>query len=202
MGLEAACRVSFDGKVSAGKALLESAELLFRGDFRVKIPFQQISALEAKNGRLTVAFPQGVAHFELGPAAEKWRDKIRHPKSLLDKLGVKADSRVAVLDIDDGNFRAQLSERTSERLENKLAKECDFIFFGVTCKSSLRRLDNLLKHLAKTGAIWVIYPKGQPLLNENDVRNAGKAAGLVDIKVVGFSSTHSGLKLVIPKTKR
>lgn len=202
MGLEASCKVSFDGKVSEGKALLESAELLFRGDFRVKIPFQQISAIEAKNGRLVVTFPQGVARFELGPAAEKWRDKIRHPKSLLDKLGVKADSRVAVLDIVDGNFRAQLSERTSEWLENKLVKECDFIFFGAIGKSSLRRLASLPKHLAKTGAIWVIYPKGQADLNENDVRLAGKAAGLVDVKVVGFSSTHSGLKLVIPKTKR
>jgi hypothetical protein len=31
---------------------------------------------------------------------------------------------------------------------------------------------------------------------------AGKAAGLVDVKVVSFSDTHSANKFVIPKDKR
>lgn len=202
MGLEATCKLKFGGKVSEGTALLESTELLFRGDFRVKIPFRQISELKARNGNLVVTFPLGVAQFELGPAAEKWLDRIRNPKSLLDKLGVKADSKIAVLDIDDGTFHAQLRKKSGTFIENKLSQHRDFIFFGAAGKSSLRRLANLQKHLAKTGAIWVIYPKGQSHLNENDVRAAGKEAGLVDVKVVSFSSTHSGLKLVIPKANR
>jgi hypothetical protein len=32
--------------------------------------------------------------------------------------------------------------------------------------------------------------------------DAGKTAGLVDVKVVGFSSTHSALKFVIPVKDR
>jgi hypothetical protein len=31
---------------------------------------------------------------------------------------------------------------------------------------------------------------------------AGKAAGLVDVKVAGFSATHTALKLVIPAARR
>ena len=35
-----------------------------------------------------------------------------------------------------------------------------------------------------------------------DVLNAGKAAGLVDVKVVRFSETHTAEKLVIPVARR
>ena len=31
---------------------------------------------------------------------------------------------------------------------------------------------------------------------------AGRAAGMVDVKVAGFSATHSALKFVIPKAQR
>ena len=34
----------------------------------------------------------GEATFELGPKAERWAERIRNPKSLLDKLGVKPES--------------------------------------------------------------------------------------------------------------
>jgi hypothetical protein len=34
------------------------------------------------------------------------------------------------------------------------------------------------------------------------VMAAGKAAGLVDVKVVGFSSTHTAQKFVIPLKNR
>jgi len=34
------------------------------------------------------------------------------------------------------------------------------------------------------------------------VRSAGLKAGLVDIKVVSFSATHTALKFVLPKAKR
>ena len=52
------------------------------------------------------------------------------------------------------------------------------------------------------GAVWAVWPKGRKDLNENHVREAAFDAGLVDVKVVRFSATHSGLKLVIPKAKR
>ena len=52
------------------------------------------------------------------------------------------------------------------------------------------------------GAIWVVWPKGRKELREDDVRNAAKAQGLVDIKVMSFSETLSALKLVIPVAER
>ncbi len=48
----------------------------------------------------------------------------------------------------------------------------------------------------------IVYPKGQKTITESTVRTAGLKAGLTDIKVVGFSATHTALKFVIPKAKR
>jgi len=82
MGQEAKCRVEFEGKSSLGKALLETNELIFRGDFRLKILHRAISKLEAQDGRLDVSFDGGRAVFHLGDAAQKWATRIRNPPSV------------------------------------------------------------------------------------------------------------------------
>ena len=56
--------------------------------------------------------------------------------------------------------------------------------------------------LAKSGALWIVYPKGKQEIKEVEVIEAGRAAGLVDVKVVKFSETHTALKFVRPKAKR
>jgi hypothetical protein len=50
--------------------------------------------------------------------------------------------------------------------------------------------------------LWVVYAKGRKEMSELDVLNAGRKAGLKDVKVVGFSATHTALKFVIPVEKR
>jgi len=47
-----------------------------------------------------------------------------------------------------------------------------------------------------------VYPKGQKSVTESDIRSAGLETGLVDVKVVGFSPTHTALKFVLPKSRR
>jgi hypothetical protein len=51
-------------------------------------------------------------------------------------------------------------------------------------------------------ALWIVYPKGQKQITENDVLAAGRRAGLKDVKVVGFSATHTALKFVVPLSDR
>src|SRR5581483_4063113 len=90
MGLEAVCHASYAGQASEGKALLESTELIFRGgDFRLRMPFREITFLKTEAGALHAGYNGSVAVFELGAAAEKWVAKIQNPRGLLDKLGVK-----------------------------------------------------------------------------------------------------------------
>jgi hypothetical protein len=76
-------------------------------------------------------------------------------------------------------------------------KESDAIFFGATAADQLARIATLKASLKSNGALWVIRPKGRPEISEGAVMAAGKAAGLVDVKVVGFSPTHTAEKFVI-----
>jgi hypothetical protein len=200
MGQEARCTVRWKRQASTGDARLESEELVFRGDFRLRIPFRAIQELNASDGELRVRWDEGTAVFELGPAAARWLDRIRNPKSLLDKLGVKPDSRVAVLGIEDREFLRQVRERAGAVA--KEARDASLVFLGATKVSDLKRLAALQRAIRPDGAIWVVWPKGRPELKEDHVRQAALPVGLTDVKVVAFSATHSALKLVIPVAQR
>lgn len=123
-------------------------------------------------------------------------------KSRLDKLGVKPDSRVAVLGVEEESFWRELEARSGEVSEGKPKKESDILFLLAESKATLRRLKRLQGYLKSNGALWVVWPKGREHIKQGDVMAAAKAAGLVDVKIVAFSETHSALKLVIPVARR
>jgi hypothetical protein len=202
MGLEADCDVRFGKQSSSGHARLEEKELLFRGDFRLKIPFGDVRSLEVKRGVMKVAFSGGEAAFDLGPEAEKWADKIRNPRGLLDKLGVKPGMKVSLLGIDADGFKKQLEARTTDITEGRAAKGSDVVFVKMTAAGDVARLKSLREAIKPDGAVWVVWPKGQKAFREDDARQAGPAAGLVDVKVASFSETLSALKMVIPLKDR
>ena len=66
----------------------------------------------------------------------------------------------------------------------------------------LSQISKLAKSLKGAAGLWIVYPKGQKQITENDVIAAGRKSGLKDVKVVGFSSTHTALKFVIPVERR
>ena len=70
MGQEAPCTAHFDGRASAGKALLETDALIFRGDFRLAIPLKEVQTVEADQGRLRVVFAKGEVILDLG--RDRW----------------------------------------------------------------------------------------------------------------------------------
>jgi hypothetical protein len=47
-----------------------------------------------------------------------------------------------------------------------------------------------------------VRPKGSKAITEAETMAAGKRAGLVDVKVVSFSETHTAEKFVIPVAAR
>ena len=202
MGSEASCKVRFGKQESEGKALLETSEILFRGEFRLKIPFSTITSAKAANGELRLQTAEGLAVFHLDAAAEKWRDKILHPKSRIEKLGVKPGAKVSLLGDFDAEFLDELGKLTKAVSKAKLAADSEWIFFAVDSKAGLRSLTKVSKSMEGAAALWIVYPKGQKQITENDVLAAGRKAGLKDVKVVGFSATHTALKFVIPLVER
>lgn len=203
MGAEADCGLRFKGTAVRGKARLETDTLQFRGgDLRLSIPFRQMSKITARDGTLSVTFPEGTASFDLGTSAPKWAAKIQHPPSRLEKIGATADWRVAALGVTDETFLAELEQAVSFLSIGRVVKGADAIFYEVIKAAELARLEKLKLSLKPNGAIWIIRPKGRPDISEQATMAAGKAAGLVDVKVVAFSPTHTAEKFVIPVKAR
>jgi hypothetical protein len=202
VGSELKCKVRFGKETSEGKALLETSEVLFRGDFRLKIPFATIKSAKAVDGELRLETANGLAIFEIGAAAEKWRDKILHPKTRLEKIGLKPSAKVSLLGNFDAAFLDELKTLAPSVRKDTVAADSDTIFFAANSLKELSGVAKIAKTLKGATALWIVYPKGQKAITENDVIATGRKAGLKDVKVVGFSSTHTALKFVIPADKR
>jgi hypothetical protein len=202
MGNELNCTVRFGEETSEGKALLETSEVLFRGEFRLKIPFATIKSAKAEDGELRLQTADGLAVFEIGPAADKWREKILHPKTRIDKIGLKPGAKVSLVGNFDLDFVDELKTVAATLSKNKVAADSDAIFFDADSLKTLSGVAKIAKSLRGAAALWIVYPKGQKRITENDVIGAGRKTGLKDVKVVGFSATHTALKFVLPLTKR
>jgi hypothetical protein len=204
MGREATCTVRFGGKTDTGKALLETKELIFRGPkLRLKILYDRIGTIVVKGGDLVLGTPEGVATFALGEEALGWARRIKNPPGRLDKLGVKDGMKISIVGEVEAAFLDELRARTEDLSQGRPRAASDLIFFAVEAPADLARLATLKKSLQPAGAIWVLRTKGPTArVTESAVMAAGKAAGLVDTKVVAFSATHTAERLVIPVAKR
>ena len=199
VGQEIACTASSDGRRAEGRAQLETDELLFRGEgLRLRIPYASMTAVRASDGVLEVDHGGATSTFELGDRAAKWADRIRNPKTVIDKLGVKPGQRVALRGMDADGFAGDLTARGAELVE----RDADNLFVAVETDDDLAGLSGLVPLIARTGALWTVRRKGRKDLTESAVMAAGKAAGLVDVKVVRFSETHTAEKFVIPVADR
>ena len=201
MGQIATCSATFKRQTSAGRAQLETDYVLFRGDFRVKVTFSSITGVSARDGVLTLKTSEGVLTLAIGAKAEKWAGAIASPKSRIDKMGMKSGQRVSVMGVRDRAFVAELKAAGAD-VSERVRKDSDAIFVALESGADLRRIANLAKSLAPAGALWAIRRKGVADASETLTMAAGKAAGLVDVKVVRFSETHTAEKFVIPKAQR
>jgi hypothetical protein len=200
MGQELECRVRFRERTLTGKAQLETDYLLFRGEERLKLAFQDLTGVQAAGGVLKLTFAGGEAEFELGRAAEKWAGKILHPPSRLDKLGIKAGTAVRLTGEFDEDFREELSRQKAAVTAGK--GRVDVVLFSARRTADMDRLVRLAAGMNADGALWVVYPKGVPDIREIEVIKAGRQAGLKDVKVARFSATHTALKFVVPLAAR
>ena len=120
-----------------------------------------------------------------------------YDRPLLDKLGVKPGSKVAVVDLDAPSFLRDLRERTSDVVQGKPRSACDLVFIGATTLKDLERLREVKRWIEPNGAIWVIRPKGgRSEIRDTDLINAGLSAGLVDNKIASFSDTQGAMRFV------
>lgn len=123
-------------------------------------------------GRQIFTHAEGVAVFGLGDSAVKWAERIRSPRSLADKLGVKSGMQVAVLGVTDEAILADLASRGASIVTGRVPAGTPLVLWRVTKSAQLDRLPGIVKH------------------------------GLTCTKVVRFSDTDTAEKLVIPVAAR
>jgi len=121
-------------------------------------------------------------------------------KPLLDKLNVKPGMRVAVIDVADDGFLGELGAHAEIVDVGKGA--LDMVFLGVEGPDDMAQMDGLRDAIKRDGAVWTVFRKGRKDFNENAVLRLGLETGLVDVKIVRFSDTHSATKWVIRKADR
>lgn len=206
MGLEASCSLRLGRKTHPGKAHLDTEKLTFRGGARLDIFLKSVKSAEVgKGGVLVITHDGPIATLMLGDrtTAEKWAVKIRHPRSLVDKLGLKPGQKVAVLGVDDPVFLREATMRLGAAPATQPGSGLDIIFYAADRASELAKLKSLKSRLRPAGAIWVVSRKGKTAtIKDVDVMAAARAAGLVDNKVCSFSETHTALRVVIPLAAR
>jgi hypothetical protein len=203
MGQEMECTAHVGRRALAGKAMLETDELVFRGDERLRIRLADVKRAKATDdGRLVIRFKGGTVSFELGAAAAGWAARINNPPTRLDKLGVKHGQRVALAGTVDAEFERELETADVSVKRGRPGKGADLVVLGAERIRDLERIAAMEAAIAPDGAVWVVYPKGRADIREADVLGAGRDAGLVDVKVARFSDTHTALKFVIPRAGR
>lgn len=174
MGAEATCALRDRNGRHTGRALLETDELIFRGGggHRVALPLAALRNVKAENGELLFDAAADSFVLELGDKAEHWAERIRSPRSLLDKLDLKASHGVVVF----------------------LWAEAPAALKKLRVLARAIAPDGAVWVIHPKGAASKV--------KDTDVFAVAKAAGLAATKVVRFSETHTAEKLVIPVAKR
>ncbi len=202
MGKEAVCHARFGRESGEGLVVLETDELVFRGEFRVTVPIKEITSVNVENGRLAVEWAGGRLSLDLGRGAEKWAQALTSPKTVVEKLGVKPGLNVVLVGRFETWFRTDVMNAVGVKPGVKPVAGSDLVFIMFLHEGDEAKIEDLIPAIHPDGAIWAVYPKGRRDLSEDTVRKAARKLGLVDIKVVRVSEELGGLKLVIPKAAR
>jgi hypothetical protein len=196
MGHEANCVCEWNGRTEQVKALLEAQELILRGDLRQRIPFVSMEQVAVEGSRLRFSADGNKVCLILGEAtASKWAQAfLTAPPSLAKKLGITPASKVRIVGtIDDDALQHALADA------RKVTRgKADLILARVNTSAELITVLTKIADLLATGTpLWIVYRKGRGhAIGESDVRTAGLAAGVVDVKIASVSSQLTALKFV------
>jgi hypothetical protein len=121
---------------------------------------------------------------------------------LVQKLGIKPGATVYLLNVPPEIVEAIGDLPTDARFVKRAPKNADVVIAPVASLAALVAvIDNAKAAMAPHGGLWVCWPKKSSGVttdvDENAVREAGLAEGLVDNKVCAVTSIWSGLRLVV-----
>jgi len=147
--------------------------------------------------QISAALEQAITNPPTEPVAPDSQFAAYAGRSLVQKLGIKANTIVALLNAppDFPQTLGSLPEGVS--LPNKFSAECDLVIWFVHSVADLDDKVGAMAHQLGDARLWIAWPKKASKMasdvSQQQVREAGLAAGLVDYKICSIDKTWSGL---------
>jgi hypothetical protein len=193
MGLEAKCSCRCNGSSGEVKALLETRELILRGEVRRSFRIAEVTGVRVENDNLCFRALDDEIALRLGrDVAQRWAKKMTTPPpSLAQKLGVGPSTKVLVIgSVEDPALIAALADSTADR-----AKEARLSLAVVDSETILKRALRIHETLPLKTPIWIIHGKGpNAAFGQDSVRRLMREAGYKDSKISGVSDNLSATR--------
>jgi hypothetical protein len=182
MGREVVTTAEWGGQRAEVKALLESTEIILRGEIKVRIARTSISVIKVDGDELSLKVGTERLLLELGAKeAAKWVDLLsKPPPSLAEKIGISSGKPAFVIGtIKDAALKSAIKGNTVANMA------------GASCMIAVIRSANELKSAFETAvampalSLWCVYPKGK---FDAEVRAFMRGQGYVDSKICAVSA--------------
>jgi hypothetical protein len=167
---------------------------------REKLP----DAAYTNTARIISALRRAIATAPAVPVAPPGMMERYKGRTAAQKLGIKEGHRVAVIDPprDYAKVVGELPEGAV--FEEEPGARCDVTLWFVRDAAVFQSQLPAMRNTAGATRLWVCWQKksagGAGGLNENGIRDAALAVGLVDYKVCAVNETWSGLALARRKS--
>jgi hypothetical protein len=181
VGLEAITRAEWRGEVAEVKALLETHELILRGDFKLRLACADLSGA-VDGDDLVLSHPDGRLVLGLGAAAAgRWLTKITtKPPSLADKLGLKRGVLASVT----GDWQGD--DALAAALSGHLGEPAGLHIAVVLSEGEFERAVVAVLRLGLP--TWFVHEKGKAAaVTDGMIRQRLRGAGWIDTKSSGVS---------------
>ena len=196
MGREAVVQVEAGKDSGEARALLESRELILRGEVRRRWPLEALTMVRAEGDELRFqAGDEGVTLVLGASMAADWARRMTAPPTpLRKKLGVGDADRVFVIGaLDD--------EALVEALAGAVTADPTQATLFVARIEDEADIDAALAaHVARPDVqLWAVYPKGKVPVGDTRVRERLRAAGYRDSKSCAVSDRLTATRYGLPK---
>ena len=197
MGTEVDGTVMVGGQKVAVHADFGSDQVVFGGGRRGAVKYKDVEVVTTGKGILKIRVDAAIMEFPLGDKVERVAAKIRKPPNRLQKMGIAAGSAIDLVGDAPKDFLKELDANAIESATT-IAQGMKTRLAFVSEAEALLNVPAWVADLEGNISLWIIYPKGGHGLREQDVIEAGRNAGMKNLKVVRFSEKLTAQRFVVP----
>jgi len=201
MGNETVCTLRVGKDLYSGKARMDADHIDFVGPTKFRFRLAEIREPSYSSGALRFDFHGNKIALSVGDRTVRWYDAVVNPKSPADKIGVRAGSKVRLVNVDDEAIVRSLTE-AGARVIHEREDGCAAILLGVERAADLRHLERLAESLEPDGAVWIVIAKTSRAITQGNVVAAARQAGLHDVKAHSLTDAFMAYRLGRPASKR